>query len=94
MHDLSSSPSRFPLMPDAELLRLIDEMLAEPASVRKRQKDREQRARLARRVEAISREIRARGMSNPPWWSSERDWEIEDPPVQSPMRVSSRASEA
>lgn len=81
MNEHTFIQNRLALVPDSELLQLIGDVLATMASAEKRTMKRDERVRLARQVEAISREIRARGMSNPPWWSAEREWEIEDVPA-------------
>ena len=79
---LNAGPSTIrnliPLIPDADLLLMIDEMLATPPPTSNRLNDRERQTQFARRMEAISREIKARGMNNPTWWSARRQWEVED----------------
>lgn len=67
-----------PLLPDVELLRLVDELLDKYRAARRRKNDRAERVRFSRQMEVISREIRARGIYNPPWWSTRRDWEVEE----------------
>lgn len=78
--------SKIPLLPDADLLAMIDEMLADPPSPMQRVDNREEQAQITRNMEAISREIKARGMASPPWWSADRRWELEDMPVKTPGR--------
>lgn len=81
MHEQTFVRDRLALLPDSELLQLIDDVLSRTASASTRSMNREDKMRLVHHVEAISREIRARGLKNPPWWSTERNWDIEDVPL-------------
>ncbi len=78
MNEPSAIKMRLPLLPDVELLRRIDELLAQYRAARRRRSDRSERIRFTRQIEVISREIRARGIQNPPWWSCSREWELEE----------------
>lgn len=78
MNEISAIQRRLPLLPDLELLRLIDQLLDQYRSARHKNEDRAERIRFSRQIEVISREIRARGIHNPPWWASRRDWEVEE----------------
>lgn len=81
MHEHTFVRNRLALLPDLELLQLIDDVLSRTASSSTRSMNRDEKMRLVRQVEAISREIRARGLKNPPWWSTRRNWDIEDVPL-------------
>lgn len=61
-----------PLLPDSELLAMMEEAEETARSLRERAKDRHSRRRreqLVRRLEALSEELEARGISGPPWWA-------------------------
>lgn len=72
MDDDARFAKELPLLPDAELLRLAREVRNQT-----RQKDRSgDRARMRRdvdrRIDALERELEARGIEGPPWWSEMR----------------------
>lgn len=69
MSDYIRFIKELPLLPDSELLRLVDEM-RDPSGRKERSLDRASRRQdLARREEALYRELKARGIGSPPWWS-------------------------
>lgn len=58
-----------PLLPDSELLRLANEFQSQTGR-KERSEDRASRRQdLARREEALYRELKARGIGCPPWWA-------------------------
>lgn len=81
MNTPSAIQARLPLLPDVELLRLIEQLLDQYRAARRRRSDRAASIQFSRQIEVISREIRARGLNHQPWWSSRRDWEIEEEEV-------------
>lgn len=57
------------LLPDSELLRLVEEMRGQ-AGRKERSLDRaSRRQEIVGREEALNRELKARGIGCPPWWS-------------------------
>lgn len=58
-----------PLLPDSELLEELEEarQLAQESSGRAG--DRASRRQIDRRLEALKRELKNRGIDGPPWWS-------------------------
>lgn len=58
------------LLPDSELLRLANEVRSQTGR-KERSLDRaSRRQELARREEALNRELKARGIGGPPWWAN------------------------
>jgi len=60
------------LLPDSELLEMMEEAEKDAAELRERAKDRDSRRRgdlAERRLEALARELKARGIQGPPWWA-------------------------
>ena len=69
MSDYIRFIKELPLLPDSELLRLVDEM-RDQTRRKERSLDRASRRQdLTRREEALFRELKARGIGCPPWWS-------------------------
>lgn len=69
MSDYIRFIKEIPLLPDSELLRLVEEVRDETRK-RERSMDRaSRRQEIARREEALRRELKARGIGSPPWWS-------------------------
>ena len=72
MNDQLDSLKEIPLLPDSDLLAMMQEAESTANELRKRARDRNSRRRreqLVRRLEALSHELEARGISGPPWWS-------------------------
>lgn len=72
MNEHFHSLKEIPLLPDSELLAMMEEAESTAQELRQRARDRESRRRrdqIFRRLEALSDELEARGISGPPWWS-------------------------
>ena len=68
MHDDARFTKELPLLPDSELLRLAKEIRSRSTQM-ERMGDRSRRRQESRRIEALNRELKARGIEGPPWWS-------------------------
>ena len=69
MSDYIRFIKELPLLPDSELLRLVDEV-RDQTRRKERSLDRASRRQdLVRREEALYRELKDRGIGCPPWWS-------------------------
>ncbi len=69
MSDYIRFMKELPLLPDSELLKLAHEV-QDQTGRRERSLDRaSRRQELARREEAVNRELKARGLAGPPWWA-------------------------
>lgn len=65
------SLSEIPLLPDSELLKMMEEAEEDATALRERARDRNSRRRseqAVRRLEALARELKDRGIQGPPWW--------------------------
>ncbi len=58
-----------PLLPDDELLEQFEEAQRQASTSSARAGDRSSRRQIDRRLEALKRELKDRGMDGPPWWS-------------------------
>ena len=60
-----------PLLPDSDLLEMMKETEQLARKVRERAADRgvRRQEQIARRLEALNRELKARGIGSPPWWA-------------------------
>lgn len=69
MNDDIRFMKELPLLPDSELLRLANEVRNQTGR-KERSLDRaSRRQEMARREEALNRELEARGIGSPPWWA-------------------------
>jgi len=71
MNDNARFTRELPLLPDSELLRLAKEIRSR-STQKERLGDRARRRQETRRIEALNRELEARGIEGPPWWSQMR----------------------
>ena len=72
MSEHFDSLKEIPLLPDSELLAMMEEAESTAQELRQRARDRDSRRHrelLFRRLEALNDELEARGISGPPWWS-------------------------
>lgn len=75
MHAHHHSLKEIPLLPDSELLAMMEEAEETARELRERARDRNSRRRreqAVRRMEALADELEARGIKGPPWWSERK----------------------
>ena len=71
MDDDTRFARELPLLPDSELVQLAKE-IRNRSNQMDRSGDRAGRRQESRRMEALSRELKARGIEGQPWWSEMR----------------------
>lgn len=75
MNDHAHSLREIPLLPDSELLAMMEEAENTARELRERAKDRKssrRREQAVRKLEALAEELEARGISGPPWWAGRK----------------------
>lgn len=71
MHDHIHFLKEIPLLPDSDLLAMMREAQQLARSAKGRAVDRGSRRQeqIDRRLDALNRELEARGINGPPWWA-------------------------
>lgn len=72
MEDEARFVKELPLLPDSELIRLAREVRGQSRQMERLGDRAGRRQDIDQRIEALEREIEARGIEGPPWWSELR----------------------